>query len=436
MKTRAIKIATALLAGFAILFLAGCESKEAEPLPETVFRSLVKLTAGDAADGDLYGMSVAVSDSWAVVGAPAADGAGSDHGRAYIYQQSLGGTDAWGELIEIAAADAADGDFFGISVDISGDYAVVGAYEENGAGTNRGAAYVYHRLQGGENNWGQVKKLVAIDAQDNDEFGCSVAISGDTVVVGASGEDGTGTDQGAAYVFYRDFGGENNWGQVKKLAAGDVADTNQFGYDVAVSGDTVLVGCPGEAGDGEKQGAAYVFTRDLGGADAWGLVKKIVPADPGDNTWFGTAVAVEGTMAVVGAAWDDSTLVNQGAAYVFYKDQGGLDVWGEIKKLHASDPDEEDLFGYDVALDGAHILVGAFRAAGGGTERGQCYIFARDEGGADAWGEVQRLRSSDAANDDRFGYSVAIDGLFLLAGAMGEDGDGIDRGAAYVFKKF
>lgn len=378
MKTRAIKIATALLAGFAILFLAGCESKEAEPLPETVFRSLVKLTAGDAADGDLYGMSVAVSDSWAVVGAPAANGAGTDHGRAYIYQQSLGGTDAWGELIEIAAADAADGDFFGISVDISGDYAVVGAYEENGSGTNRGAAYVYYRLQGGENNWGQVKKLVA----------------------------------------------------------GDVADTNQFGYDVAVSGDTVLVGCPGEAGDGEKQGAAYVFTRDLGGADAWGQVKKIVPADPGDSTWFGTAVAVEGTMAVVGAAWDDSTMVNQGAAYVFYKDQGGLDVWGEIKKLRASDADEEDLFGYDVALDGAHILVGAFRAAGGGTERGQGYIFARDEGGADAWGEVQRLRSSDAANDDRFGYSVAIDGLFLLAGAMGEDGDGIDRGAAYVFKKF
>ena len=435
MKANSLKTAAALLAGCAVLLLAGCESKGSEPLPETEFGALVKLAAGDAADSDLFGMSVAIDDSWAIVGAPGANGAGTDQGRAYVFQQSQGGTDAWGQLVELAAADYADSDFFGISVDISGDYAVVGAYEENGSGTNRGAAYVFYRNQGGENNWGEVKKLVAIDAQDNDEFGCQVAIYGDTIVVGASGEDGTGTDQGAAYVFYRDFGGENNWGQVKKLVAGDPADTNQFGYDVAVSGDTIVVGSPGESGEGDDRGAAYVFYRDLGGEDAWGQAVKLLPADPFDDTWFGTTVAVQGTIAVVGAAWDDSTVTNQGAAYVFYKDMGGLDLWGQVKKLVASDADDEDLFGYDVAIDGSYILAGAFRAAGGGTERGQAYIFSKDEGGADAWGEVQRLRASDAANDDRFGYSVAIEGLFLLVGALGEDGDGLDRGAAYVFKK-
>lgn len=435
MKTRAIKNATALLAGFAILFLAGCESKDNEPLPETVFQTLVKIAASDAADGDSFGMSVAVDGLFAIVGSPGADGAGSNQGRSYIFLQSEGGTDAWGEVMELAAADYADDDYFGVAVDISGDYAVVGANGENGGGTNRGAAYVFYRNQGGDNNWGEVKKLVAIDTQDSDGFGYSVAIDGDTIIVGASGEDGTGEDQGAAYIFYRDFGGIDNWGQAKKLVAGDVADENQFGYDVDISGDVAVVGSPNEPGEGTQRGAAYVFARDLGGEDAWGQMKKVLPADSADNVWFGTTAAIKGTTLVVGAAWDDSTLVNQGAAYVFYRDLGGIDNWGEIKKLIASDANGDDLFGYDVALDGTYVVVGAAWSAGGGTERGQAYIFAKDEGGADNWGEAQRLRASDGANEDWFGFAVAVDGLYILAGATGEDGTGADMGAAYFFKK-
>lgn len=365
-----------LLAGTVCFLLAGCQTKD-EAVIETTFRSLLKLVASAPADDDNFGMAVAVS----------------------------------------------------------GDYALVGSPGEDGDGTNRGAAYLFLQGQGGLDNWGQVTKLVASDPGDDDIFGISVAISGDWAVVGAGGEDGSGTDRGAAYVFYRDRGGADNWGEVAKLTADDPDDSDQFGYAVALAGDHALVGSPGEDGAGSGLGAAYVFSRNLGGLDAWGLVRKLTAGDASDDVWLGTSVALDGTLAVVGAAWDDGGGTNRGAAYVFSRDQGGADNWGELKKLVASDAHNADLFGYAVAVDADFIVVGAGWSPGGGTERGQVYLFSRDEGGADNWGEAQRMRAGDGANNDRFGFSVALDGLYLLGGATGEDGEGSERGAAYIFRK-
>jgi len=423
-----------LLAGTICLLLAGCQANDGD-IVETVFSSLVKLVPDNPGDDDSFGLCAAVSGSYAIVGSPGADVTGSNQGAAYIFFQSEGGTDGWGQVKELVAADADDNDFFGTSVAISGDYAVVGAAGEDGSGTDRGSVYIFYRNQGGEDGWGQVKRVRAGDTADEDGFGYSVALEGDTLIVGADGEDGSGTDEGAAYVFYRDLGGVGNWGQVVKLAAGDPADSYQFGYAVAISGDTVLVGVPGDDGAGSARGGAYVFSRDLGGSDAWGEVTMLTASDAADEVWFGTAVAVDGPLAVVGAAWDDGGGTNRGAAYVFSRDQGGADNWGQVKKLAASDAHNSDLFGYDVAVDGNFIVVGAGWASGGGTQRGQAYIFSRDEGGADNWGEVQRLRAGDGSNNDWFGFSVSLDGLYLLVGASGEDGAGSERGAAYMFRK-
>ena len=365
-----------ILAGAACLMLAACQADE-EPITETTYRSLVKLAAGDPADDDSFGMSVAVDGGYALVGSPGADAGGSNQGAAYLFLQS----------------------------------------------------------QGGPDGWGQVKKLVAAAPEDDDIFGISVALSGDYAVVGAPGNDGAGTDRGAAYVFYRDQGGADNWGQVAKLTAGDPQDVDQFGFAVALSGDVVVIGAPGEDGVGLGRGAAYVFSRDLGGADAWGQLKKLVASDAADDVWFGTSVAVDGSIAVVGAAWDDGEGTNRGAAYLFLQSQGGADNWGELKKLAASDGRNADLFGYAVGVDGTFIVVGAGWNGGGGTERGQAYVFSRDEGGTDNWGELQRLRAGDGANQDYFGFSVSLDGLYLLAGATGEDGAGTGRGAAYMFRR-
>jgi hypothetical protein len=160
------------------------------------------------------------------------------------------------QAAQLTASDAEDEDYFGGSVAISGDTAVVGAYEEDGAGSNRGAAYVFERNQGGADSWGQVTKLTASDAENDDYFGFSVAISGDTVVVGAYDEDGAVINRGAAYVFERNQGGLDKWGEVTKLTASDAETGDRFGRSVAISGDTAIVGAYTEDGGGSWRGAA------------------------------------------------------------------------------------------------------------------------------------------------------------------------------------
>lgn len=417
------------------LLMAGCSANDDDGIVETDYRSLLKLVSTDPAAADSFGFSVALEGDLALVGVPGADGEGSDRGEARLYLMSQGGVDGWGLVKTLAASDAADGDFFGASVAISGDYAVVGAVGENGGGIDQGAAYVFYRHQGGADNWGEVKKLVASDRADSDGFGFAVSIDAATLVVTADGEDGSGTNEGAAYVFGKDQGGADNWGQVRKLVAGEPADDNRFGYAACLQGDLILVGCPFEDEEGSNRGAAYLFSRDLGGLEAWGMAKRITAADPTDSSWFGSAVAIDGPLAVVGEAWNDGGGTNRGAAYVFARDQGGADSWGLVKLLSASDAGNSDFFGYSVALDGTNIVVGAGWAEGGGAERGQAYVYSQDEGGAGNWGEVQRLRASDGQNEDRFGFSAAVSGLYILIGAVGEDGSGTDQGAAYLFKK-
>ena len=176
-------------------------SNEMSALPAVIPEELCKRFASDAEDSDLYGVSVALSGDYAVVGAFFEDGEGLNRGAAYVCARNQGGQDNWGEVAKLTASDAEDSDMFGYSVAISGDYAVVGAEYEDGAGFNRGAAYIYARNQGGQDNWGEVVKLTASDIEDFDKFGVSVAISGDYVIVGAIGEDGAGNARGAVYIF-------------------------------------------------------------------------------------------------------------------------------------------------------------------------------------------------------------------------------------------
>ncbi len=422
------------LAASVAFLLATCQVKDEAP-PETVFSSLLKIAASDAADFDSFGLAVAVDGGRALVGSPGFDGTGDNQGAVYLFIATQGGPDGWGEVKKLVPDDPADGDLFGISVGLAGDYAVVGAGAADGTGVDQGAAYIFYRNQGGENNWGQFKKLTADDADDDDGFGFAVAIDGDTIIVGADGADGSGTDQGAAYVFSRDLGGPDNWGQAAKLVSGEPGDSNQFGFAVDVDGDYAVVGSPGEDGGGTGRGVAYIFSRDLGGSEAWGRIGEFSPSDIPDYTYLGTAVAIDGALAVIGSAWEDNAGTDRGAVHILGRDYGGMDSWGRVKRIVASDEHDNDLFGYSVAVDGDEVLVGAAWARGGGTERGQAYLFTRDEGGTDNWGEVQRLRASDAANEDWFGSAVGIDGTYILAGSPGADGEGADRGAAYVFKR-
>ncbi|MCW5970329.1 MAG: putative Ig domain-containing protein [Blastocatellales bacterium] len=339
--------------------------------------------------------------------------------------------DNWGEVRKLTASDRAVGDRFGWSVGISGDTVVAGAFGDD---SNRGAAYIYERNKGGADNWGEVKKLTASDGAAGDLFGISVSISGDTVVVGAYGDD---TFIGAAYIYERNKNGmapaAENWGEVKKLTASDGTAAEFFGYSVGISGDTVVVAA---IGDDSNRGAAYIYERNKGvmgpEAENWGEVKKLTASDRASEDRFGFSVSISGDTVVVGASGDDS---NRGAAYIYERNKNGMaptaENWGEVKKLTASDGASEDRFGWSVGISGDTVVVGA---EGDDSNRGSAYIYERNKNGmapaAENWGEVKKLTASDGAAGDLFGYSVGISGDTVVVGAYFDDSL---RGSAYIF---
>ena len=258
-------------------------------------------------------------------------------------------------LLQTSKLDGVEGDKFGYSVAVDGDTAVIGAYQDNGNGADSGAAYVFTRNEG---VWDDGVKLTASGGAAYDNFGISVAVDGDTVVVGAPGNDGAGADSGAAYVFTRNDG---VWDDGVKLTASDGAALDYFGYSVAVDGDTVLVGAyrdDDEENDSEDSGSAYIFTKpnSSGGWADWDPMAdtetaKLTASDGADDDWFGVSVALDGKTAVIGASGDDDKGIDSGSAYVFVKPSGAWADGNETDKLTASDGEAQDNFGYSVAVD-------------------------------------------------------------------------------------
>jgi hypothetical protein len=389
-----------------------------------VWSEQTKLLASDAAAFDSFGSSVAISGNNMVVGAQFGDGTNLNQGAAYIFRVL---SNNWTQESRKVATDGAANDLFGYSVAVSGDTAVVGAYQEDTeSNTNNGAAYVFTRSAGA---WTQQAKLLAADAASNDLFGFNVAISGDTIVIGAHQEDtnGPSTDDGAAYVFTRSG---VTWTQQAKLVASDPGVLDYFGYSVALSGDTIVVGAYQEdTTPNTGNGAAYVFTRS---GVTWTQQAKLLASDAASDEFFGTSVAISGDTIVVGARWEDTVPNSEnGAAYVFTRSGP---TWTQQAKLLASDAASGDEFGFDVAISGDTIVVGAFQEdTESNTGNGAGYVFTRSAG---AWSQQAKLLASDAAMNDYFGSSVAISGDTVVLGAWGEDTPpNGNNGAAYVFSR-
>ena len=390
---------------------------------DPLFTQTKKLTASDAAADDRFGYSVATNGDTVVVGAYGKNWQSGappifvpiSRGAAYIFERNQGGAENWGQVKILTPSDSSASDRFGWSVAINGDTVVVGALVKD---SNTGAAYIFGRNQGGAENWGQVKKLTASDAAVNDQFGSSVSINADTVVVGAWVKN---SNTGAAYIFERNQGGAENWGQVKKLTASDAATFGYFGYSVSINGNTAVVGSYGK-----QPGAAYIFERNQGGAENWGQVQKLTASDGIGGDQFGISVAINIDTVAVGA--NHGNRGTSGAVYIFKRNQGGAENWGQVQELTASDANLLDEFGISVAIDGDTLAVGAWAQnllTGGAT-----YIFERNQNGVEGWGEVQKLTASDVAAHDQFGSSVGIDGDTVVVGAMGKNSH---TGAAYTF---
>ncbi len=409
---------------------------------DPTFTEVKKLTASDGSAGDGFGISVAIYADTAIVGAAGDDiGSNGMQGSAYIFERNQGGPNNWSEVKKLTASDGGFRDFFGLSVAIYADTAIVGALRDKIINKVPGSAYIFERNQGGTNNWGEVKKLTPSVGSEGDQFGASVAIYADTAIVGAREDDiGSNDLQGSAYIYERNQGGANNWGEVKKLTAPDGAKSDIFGGSVAIYGDTAVVGAPhsSDAPDSGAPGAAYIFERNQGGANNWGEVKKLTASDGVAFDFFGGSVAIYAGTTIVGSIRDIRSGFEQGSAYIYERNQGGANTWGEVKKLTASDGAPEKFFGSSMAVYADTAIVWAPRSsdAPGAGVPGAAYIFERNQGGANNWGEVEKLTPSDGVAFDLFGGSVAIyAGTFIIGTPENDIGSNDFQGSAYVFSR-
>ena len=394
-----------------------------------------KLSRSDAAAIDRFGNSVSISGGYAIVGAYEDDDNGLNSGSAYIFKRS---ENSWNQVAKLIAGDGAAGDMFGGSVSISGDTAIVGARLDDDNGTNSGSAYIFSRDQGGSDNWGMVNKLTASDGAAVDVFGISVSISGDTAIVGAYGDgDNVMSDYGSAYIFSRDQGGSDNWGMVNKLTASDRYGGDHFGISVSISGDSAIVGAYEDDANGLNSGSAYIFKRS---ENSWNQVAKLIAGDGAAGDMFGGSVSISGDTAIVGAHDPYGTYSN--SVYIFTRDWGGADNWGEVKKLTAG-----GYFGCSVSISGDTAIVGAYDDDDnflGISRVGSAYTFSRDQGGSDNWGMVNKLTPNEEAYYDnygyklyiKFGYSVSISGDTAIVGAYGGYDKEARSGSAYIFNLF
>ena len=464
------------------------------------------LKASNASQSQYFGQSAAVSGNTVVIGAhyESSDAKGVNNtqnqsnqnavfsGAAYVFV--LGTNGVWAPDAYLKASNTSVGALFGYSAAISGDTIVIGGFGEFSNATdvggdeldhsmeNAGSAYVFFRSNG---TWTQQAYLKASNTEKDDKFGCSVGISGDTIVVGAMHEDGgspgvNGTDNnnshqsGAAYIFTR---ANNTWSPKAYLKASNPGEQDAFGYSVAISGDTIAVGSLQEGSsttginstsdnNAPNSGAVYVFVRNSTN-NTWSPQAYLKASNTGGNDFFGRSVAVSGNYVVTGAVGEasnamgvngnqsDNTNPYSGAAYVFARNT----TWTQDAYLKASNTTaNSDQFGYSVAVSGDIVVVGAPQESSNATSvdgnqgdtsamnAGAAYVFARTNG---VWTQEAYLKASNAEAQDYFGWSVAAASDYVFVGAKGEDGgtpginnsNGLtdntktDAGAAYIFTR-
>jgi hypothetical protein len=393
---------------------AGCKArgpvevdrdKSALPVQEPSI-SQVKIQATNPGAAQFFGQSVALSDGTAVVGASRPADLSGPPG-AYVFERS-GPT--WTQETVLTAGGGTLDDGFALSVAVSGATAVVGANRRQvGANRAQGAAYVFVRSG---TTWTQEAMLIATDGAADDGFGDSVAVSGDTAVIGATGRDAM---RGAAYVFERSG---TTWAQKPPLSARDGAAGDGFGFSVAVSGGTALVGANRHIVGGNRgQGAAYVFTR---GDTTWAERDRLVASDGKAFSLFGSATALSGTTAVVGAyAHQVGSNDGQGAAYVFVSNGQS---WTPQPPLIASDGRVDDLFGQSVATNGTTVVIGAHnRMVGDHRGQGVAYVFTPAGSG---WTQQAVVTSSDGQGDAPLGLGGlgGLDGCWPVGDNLGWSG--------------
>ena len=326
-----------------------------------------------------------------------------------------------GGSTKLTASDAAADDQFGFAVSISGDMVIVGSNLDDDNGNNSGSAYIYE-LTGG--SWVE-SKIIPSDGAAGDKFGHTVSLSGNIAIVGSVEDDDNGNNSGSAYIYELTNG---VWVEAQKLSASDAAADDQFGYAVSIDGNVVVIGARFDDKNinDQNSGSAYVFENN---GTNWSETQKLTASDADGFAVFGFSVDVSNNYIVIGSPYRDYgvSYTNSGASYVF--ENNGTN-WTEIQLLTASDEASYDNFGYSVSISDNRIITSSHLDDDNGNNSGSAYIFELD---GTSWTQAQKINASDGNNSDVFGNFVSISGNNAIAGSFGNDENGSESGAAYIF---
>lgn len=370
-----------------------------------------------AAVSDLFGTSVAVAGNIVVVGTPNDDTSKGDAGSGYVYD--LNSVTPTIPLRTLNNPAAATSDFFGTCVAVSGTYVVVGAYRDDAGKTDAGSAYVY--------DLNSVTPTVPVHTFNNpaavasDQFGCSIAVSGNFVSVGANLDDAGTTDAGSMYLY--DLNSTTPTVPIAVLDNPTNAVGDSYGISVAVSGKYVVVGAYQDDIGATDAGSAYVY--DISSMTPTVPILTLSNPSPAASDNFGISVAVSNNYVVVGANQDDTTSSNAGSAYVY--DLSSMTPANPIATLINPTPATNDTFGTSVAISGTYIVVGAPRD----LNRGSAYVY--DLNSLTPTTPIATIDNPTPVSLDNFGFSVAISGNYVVAGAFADDTGATDAGSAYVY---
>ncbi len=377
----------------------------------------IKVTPPDNSQYQAFGRSVSIYDNWAVIGACRDNTADKNAGAAYIYKNE---SETWIQYGKLVPDDLRPHDYFGYSVSISEEYVAVSAINDN---FNSGSVYIFKK---DNENWIMDARLRPDNLKRNSNFGYSVAISGNCVIIGAYRDDGKTVESGAAYIFEKTG---NEWVEKGKLVAGDGQKGDHFGRSVAIYGDYALIGAIHVKDNGVDSGAVYIFRKIDG---KWIQKQKLVPQDSSLDDYFGFSIGIYDDHIIVGSSSKTENGITSGAAYIFQKNG---DNWIQKEKLMPADGHDNDFFGCSVAISDGYAIVGADGDDDTENNSGAAYIYKKD---SETWIIEKKLNPADKKEDDRFAWSVSIfsstnENYSALAGAFGDDTAGDGAGAAYFY---
>ncbi|MGE0825451.1 MAG: hypothetical protein AB7G75_27770 [Candidatus Binatia bacterium] len=381
------------------------------------FVQTAKLTLTDKVTDDRFATSVAIYNDIAVIGVPESDQSGTSAGAVYIFVRDDQGDWKQSQLLptDIIAARG----FFGTSVALNDTTILIGA---RGANNFSGVVYVFTRDS--NNNWNPTQKLTPSTPQPGEFFGWSLALSNNIALIGARGNGDNPNFPGAAYLFTRDPNG--NWTEMQKLSADDAAGGDEFGFSVALVNDTALIGAPSADPRGFQSGAAYLFARSDSGQ--WQQTHKFMASNGIAGDQFGLTVSFADSTAIIGAPFatrdDPEDPPHAGAVYVYKLQPAETQTdWTETQILFAKEGATGDEFGSTLAFHSDTLLIGAPQDDTTGAASGAVYLFALEQGdtASPQWLERQMIKPRDTAAGDMFGSTLAFHQDLALIGSPGDD---------------